>query len=621
MASERYDILIVGSGVAGSILGVILGRMGVRVLVIEKDAHPRFTIGESTLPTTTLLLRRLAAEHDVPELAEIAHYFGLRRLGITCYPKQQFWFGYHRPGEAMQDGEEMMFETARPPVGPDVHVLREELDAYLVSLLPKYGVDYSERTELAGFEYDDKQAIVRLKTSDEERTVHARYVIDATGHASYFARRFNLREEPTRLKTRSRTIFGHFRGVRPLEEVAGVAHRFRRDRERGTVHHVFDGGWLWVIPFDNGITSVGLQVDPDRFPIDAHVPPEMELQRWIEMFPSVREHLGEMQPIRPVVRSGRIQFSTTRILGDGFALTPHAAGFIDPLYSTGLLHTATFITRFAAMLPGCLATDDFSRERLQPIEDHFQTELEHMDRVVSGSFASFRDFEVFKQYWRTFTHASCVQYFAAAVVPTEYLVDNPVLYGACFPDWLRTVREMEALVTDRSLEDAATASRLKSIMDEVPHVFRQSRYEPPDGTPVHLDTWIDQPYIVRYLLSFVKQAEIRDHARVVPQIPMLMDVLGYGTGRPRLAAKYYLSKIRGGGFHHWMDRIDGAAADVEPAGPTEFEIERPTGPLSGGGRRIDTAHTAIEHHGSDDPTSSQAADVPANSLARESSRE
>ncbi len=614
---DRYDILIVGSGVAGSMLALILGRMGVRVLVIERGAHPRFAIGESTLPTTTLLLRRLAEEHDVPELAEIVHYFGLRRLGITCYPKQHFWFGYHRAGQPMSDGEELVLDTVRPPIGPDVHVLREELDAFLVSRFSKYQVDYSDRTELKAFEYDGKEAVVRLATRDGERDVRAQLVVDASGHASCLGARFGLREKQTRLTTRSRSLFGHFRGVKPLDEAVDRPYRFRRERDRGTVHHVFDGGWLWVIPFDHGITSVGLQIDPNRFPLDREVDPEVELRSWIDRFPTIRAHLGEMRPIRPLVRTGRVQFSSTRIVGDGFVLTPHAAGFIDPLYSTGLLMSAMFITRFAAIVPRCLATGDFSAARFQPVEDHFLTELEHMDRVVGGTFASFRDFQVFRQFWRVYTHSSVLQYFGSAAVGTEFLADNPMLYGAAFPAWRESTRRMHALVEDRTRPAAEIARELRRMMDAIPHPFRNSRYDPPAGSPVHLDTRIDQPFVIRYLLSFIREPELRDHARVLPQLPMLMDVLGFGPGRPRLAARYLLSRARGGGFHHWMDRIDGAEADVEPARPTEFERQRPVATLAGDVRRVEAAHQANEPHGINAPAGSAASAVERENAVRQ----
>lgn len=585
----QYDILVVGSGIAGSSLALVLGRAGAKVLVIEKGAHPRFAIGESTLPTTTLLMRRLARDYDVPELAEVCHYFGLRRLGLTAYPKQHFWFGYHRPGEPLADGDQLLFDTIRPPIGPDVHVLRSDVDAYLVSCFPKYGVDYSERTQLAGFDRDGDAWRIRLKTPHGDETVRVKYTIDASGHASYFANEFGLREDPPRLKTNTRSIFSHFCGVKPLEDAIGRPHPYHRDRDRGTVHHCFDGGWLWVIPFDNGVTSVGLQLDNARFPLDPDVPPEVELQDWIDRFPTMQAHVGDMQPIRPHTRTGRVQFTTSQVVGDGFTLAPHAAGFIDPLYSTGILLTMAFINRIAPLVRGALATGDFSRERFQPIEPLFFQELKHMDRIVSGSFASFRDFSLFKQYWRTFSHASAVQYFTGAAVPTEYYLQQPLLYGSGFPAWRETVARMHAIVCDDSLPVPDAAARLKSLMDTVPHAFRQARYELGPDRPVHLDTWTDQPYVIRHLLKFIRQDEIKGSTRLVPAVPMLLDVLGMGWGRPSMRLKYYFSKLRGTDFHHWMDRLEGAAADVpqfEPAPATPPSLPVRDNQI----RRLDPAH-------------------------------
>lgn len=570
MAAE-YDCLIVGSGIAGSTLGLVLGKAGLRTLVIEKGAHPRFAIGESTLPTTTLLMRRLARDYDVPELEDVCHYFGLRRLGLTAYPKQHFWFGYHRPGEPLHDGDQLLFDTIRPPIGPDVHFLRSDVDAFLTSRLPKYGVDYSERTEISDFQQNGDAWRVTLKSPAGERSVRVRQTIDCSGHASYFARRFELRDDPPRLTTNTRSLFSHFRNVRPLEGAIGRPHRYHRDRDRGTVHHCFDGGWLWVIPFDNGITSVGLQLDNDRFPLDPGVAPEDELRGWIARFPTMQAHLGDMQPIRPYTRTGRVQFTASRVVGDGFILAPHAAGFIDPLYSTGMLLTMAFINRVVPLLRGAAAIGDFSRERFQPIEPLFFEELAHMDRIVGGTFASFRDFATFKQYWRTFAHASAVQYFTGAAVPTGYFLEHPLLYGSGYAGWRETVRRMHAIVCDRSLPVEQAAAQLKAEMDAVPHAFRRQRYETDSDTPVHLDTWSDQPYVIRHLLQFIRQEELKGSTRLAPAVPMLLDVLGIGLGRPAMQVRYYASKLRGTGYHRWIDRLNGAPADVP-----QFEVILPT---------------------------------------------
>src|SRR6185369_16037858 len=101
----------------------------------------------------------------------------------------------------------------------------------------------------------------------------------------------------------------------------------------------FRGGWIWVIPFDNGVTSVGLQLDRTLYPIDETKSPEEELYLFMKRFPSIWAHLGKMVPVRPIVRTDRIQFTSKSILGDGFILAPHAAGFIEPLFSTGILLT------------------------------------------------------------------------------------------------------------------------------------------------------------------------------------------------------------------------------------------------------------------------------------------
>src|SRR5882672_609140 len=114
-----YDLLIVGSGIAGSSLALALRQAGLSVCVIERDTHPRFAIGESTVPSTTLGYDYLARAYGIPEFHQMSHYLGLKELGLVGYPKQHFYFGHHSPGQPMKVNEELMYETLQLPLGPD----------------------------------------------------------------------------------------------------------------------------------------------------------------------------------------------------------------------------------------------------------------------------------------------------------------------------------------------------------------------------------------------------------------------------------------------------------------------------------------------------------------------
>jgi FADH2 O2-dependent halogenase len=462
---RHYDIVILGSGIAGSITALVLQQAGLETLVVERKTHPRFAIGESTLPTTTLLLQQFARRYGIPELAEITSYPGLRKLDCAAWPKQVFWFGVHRDHAPLAPRHESINEALLAPLGPDVHMLRADVDAFLVSLFAKYGVDYVENTELLDFTVDADGANVRLHHAQGEQEVRARYVVDATGHASHLAQKFGLRDETARLTTDTRSIFGHFRNVADIDDALGGPNpvfRFRRDA--GTMHHCFPGGWFWVIPFDNGTTSVGLELDRQTYPSDDSLSAEDELKQFIARYPSIHAHLGAMEPIRPLTRAERIQFTSKTILGDRFILTPHAAGFIEPLFSTGIVLTLSFIDRFAPAAIAAHADNDWQAERFRFIERLFFAEIRQIDLLVSGTIRAFRDYDLFKQYWRNWVFGTLVQY-GCCVLTKGATTACPMLYGAGMPEFVADLEAMHELTGRTDLDDRELARRIKALAD------------------------------------------------------------------------------------------------------------------------------------------------------------
>jgi tetracycline 7-halogenase / FADH2 O2-dependent halogenase len=442
---NSFDIVVVGSGIAGSALALAASQAGLKTLVVERKSHPRFVIGESTLPTTTFLLNQIAADYGVPELAQIAHYLGLREHKLGAWPKQGFWFGRHYAGRPLDPRHEHMFETLTLPNGPDVHMVRADADGFLVTLLPKYGVEYLEHTEMLDCAVSGSSLRVRLKGPDGERDVSANFIVDASGHASFFAKRHQLRDGVPRLHTNTRSMFSHFKNVPLFDELLGGCNpsfRFRRDAT--TMHHCIPGGWIWVIPFDNGLTSVGIQLDRRQHPLDESRSPQSEIASILERHPSIAAHLGNMEPVFPIIRTDRVQFTASSILGPGFILTPHASGFIEPLFSTGVLMTAAFISRFVPLAQRAKTTGDWDSEQFRPMERLFFTELEQVDRLVDGAIQSFRDYDLWKQFWRNWIIGTVTQ-FASCVLSGHAPRTRPFLYGSGidgFRDHLKAVHEL-----------------------------------------------------------------------------------------------------------------------------------------------------------------------------------
>jgi hypothetical protein len=288
----------------------------------------------------------------------------------------------------------------------------------------------------------------------------------------------------------------------------GAPHPASRfTRPGGPQHHCFEGGWIWVIPFDNGVTSVGLQLDPDMFPIDESISAEEELRKHFERFPTVKAHLAPMKAIRKVIRTpGRIQFTSKTILGDGFILTPHAAGFIDPLFSTGITLTQSFVSRFVPLAakafakPGKIDTAAFRN-----VEVAFMKEVETIDNLVSAVMKSWGHYDTFKQAWRIWGLGTIIQYTARMVGNHARAEGCTLMFGAAIEPWRQAVKEMNELVMTQP-RGPETAAKLKAMLDKWPHPHNLANYElnSERSCSVAIE---DPPYYFRWLKWFVFENE------------------------------------------------------------------------------------------------------------------
>ncbi len=404
--AKEYDVAILGTGVGGSMLGAILARHGLRVLLIEKSIHPRFAIGESTTPETTFLLRLLAARYDVPEIAHLSsHQLTRRYIGPSCGVKRSFSFVYHRPHETQRPAESTQHPTVAPPLGPDIHLFRQDVDFYMFSVAVTYGAEARQRTDVADvlFNNDD----VELRTR-QGQTFRARYVVDAGGIQSLLATQLSLRDKPCPLRTRSRTIYTHMMGVLPYDICVDdpSAYGLPSPLSEGTLHHMFDGGWMWVIPFNNHpastnrLTSVGLTLDLDRYPRRMDIAPEQEFWEIVDTFPQIARQLEHARAIREWIGTDRLQFSSKSAVGECYCLLPHAASFVDPLFSSGLQVTFATINLLAGRLLRAAKDGDFSAARFQDIDFWMKHNFNYYDRLISGSYAASASFELWNAWVR-----------------------------------------------------------------------------------------------------------------------------------------------------------------------------------------------------------------------------
>lgn len=394
------DVLILGTGIAGTMLATVLARHGAKVQLVDNGSHPRFAIGESTIPHTATLFRLIAERYDVPELRWLSTFDAARaNIATTFGIKRGFNFLYHRRGEQQRPEESHQLPIPRI-MHVENHFFRQDLDAWLLNLAVLYGARVRQRTNITDVSFDEAGVTVAAGAGESWR---ARYLVDASGFRSPLAAKLSLRETPCRFRHQSRAVFTHMVGMPPWEKIATALGPV--PASESTLHHVFDGGWIWVIPFNNHarstnpLVSVGLCVDPRRFP-KPDCPPEEEFRSFIADYPGIARHFADARPVRPWVSTGRLQYSSCQTIGPRWCLAMHAAGFLDPLFSRGLSFTMDFIHAVCWRLLDALREDDFSVERFSYIEQLQQGLLDYNDGLVANAYSAFQSFELWETWLR-----------------------------------------------------------------------------------------------------------------------------------------------------------------------------------------------------------------------------
>lgn len=409
---REFDVAIVGGGIGGSALAAILARNGVRTAIIEAGGHPRFTIGESTVPETIVGLRVLARRYGVPELGYLAgHHTLRRRVSATSGVKRNFGFAYHREGEPFRAEECNQHPTWGPPIGPDSHYFRQDIDAYLYQVALSYGATGMTHTPVVAADFDADGVTIRTASAGDYR---ASFVIDAGGIRSLLGEQLQLRIDPPPYQTRSRTIFNHFVGVEPFDRVIPPRreHGMPSPFAQGTLHHLFEGGWAWVIPFDNHVgttsqlCSVGLNLDIDKYPQREGDSAEDEFWAHVNRFPTFQKQMSKARAVRAYMSSSRSQFASKQVVGDRWCLLPHASDFIDPLFSSGLAATVMIINALGHRLIDAVRDGDFSAQRFEYIETWTKNSFKYYDSLVANSYTAFQDFDLWNAWFRVWSVAT-----------------------------------------------------------------------------------------------------------------------------------------------------------------------------------------------------------------------
>jgi tetracycline 7-halogenase / FADH2 O2-dependent halogenase len=402
---KRFDVAILGSGIAGSMLGAVLARNGLSVLLIDAGSHPRFAIGESTIGYTLLTLRTIAERYGVPEIKTLATFDNCTKIiGRSFGIKKHFGFLLHHEGQP-QDPRETNEFNAPNLLQAWSHLYRQDTDAYLLHAAIRYGCVVRQNLRVGDLDFDGAGVTLHGAAGEEYR---ARYLVDASGFRSPLADKLSLREDPCRFKHHSRSMWNHVVDITRTDDLFDHAPADRPPVPwyEGTVHHMFERGWFWVIGFDNHpasrsrLCSVGLTLDPRRYPRRPDESPEEEFYRQAARFPDIERQFSGAVPFREWTGTGRLQYSSHTTVGDRWCLLSHAAGFIDPLFSRGLSNTAEAVNALAWRLIAAARDDDFSAQRFEYVDRLQQRLLDFNDELVNAAFISFSDYDLWSAVFR-----------------------------------------------------------------------------------------------------------------------------------------------------------------------------------------------------------------------------
>ncbi len=400
MNQPDFQIAVVGSGFAGSLIAMITQQLGFSTVLIERGKHPRFAIGESSTPLANLLLEEIAFEYDLPFIRPLCKWGNwqkeLPQLG--CGLKRGFTFYHHDFGKPFGpdlDRERQLLVGASPNDEiADTHWYRRDSDHYLVQQAQSLGITYWDETELDGASEETDGVKLTGRRRNEILELTAEFAVDATGPRGFLFKAFNLSEKQFELLA-TQALFSHFRNVGSLPNSFSTNESPPYPPEQAAVHHVFDGGWVWVLKFDNGITSAGVAAI-DKLANELQFNSgESAWQRLLKRLPSLAQMFEFAEATIPFVHLPRVAFRSEKIAGSRWVLLPSAAGFVDPLLSTGFPLTLLGIKRIAQILRSHWQRSSFGKE-LEGYAEVAAQELDATATLVGALYATMNRFDLFR---------------------------------------------------------------------------------------------------------------------------------------------------------------------------------------------------------------------------------
>lgn len=304
------DVLVIGGGPAGSTCATLLAEKGFNVIMLEKEEHPRFHIGESLLPANMPLLERLGVAEEIKKI-------GMLKLGI------EFNSPEHDHVSQIEFSESWNKELSWA-----YQVRRSEFDEILFRNAASKGVQTLENYRVRDIEMDDNHAApIRIRAemhTGQTKSFEAKFIVDASGRDTFLANKYKTKQKDK--KHSSSAIFGHF----------AHATRLPGDKEGYISIFWFEHGWFWFIPLADGTTSVGAVCWP-YYLHSRKKPLDDFLWDTINLSPQLAERMTNAELVSDTYATGNYSYSSTISHGERFIMIGDAYAFVDPVFSSGVM--------------------------------------------------------------------------------------------------------------------------------------------------------------------------------------------------------------------------------------------------------------------------------------------
>lgn len=371
------DVIVIGGGPAGTTASTLIAQQGHQVRLFEREHFPRFHIGESLIPDTYFVLERL---NMLPKLkgSHFVKKYSVQFITEHGRLSEPFYFIDNKNHESSQTWQ----------------VYRQEFDQLMLDNAREHGVQVEEGVHVVGVLWEGERAVgVRIKREDgSQQEIRSKVVVDASGQSSVIMDRLNLREWDPLLKKAA--LWTYWEG----------AQRDTGRDEGATLVIQVQGknGWFWYIPLaNNNMVSVGVVASFEYLfknrPGKSHE--EIYFEE-VNRCPGLKPRLANARRCDQFRAAKEYSYKSKKAAGDGWVMIGDAYGFLDPLYSSGVLLALKSGSLAADAINEGLAKADTSGAQLGKWEPGFAQGMERMRRLVCAYYDGFS----FGRFVRRFPH-------------------------------------------------------------------------------------------------------------------------------------------------------------------------------------------------------------------------